>query len=222
MRPTLLLLPALLACTAKAPPTPPETLDDRMMLHFGHATRAHDAVAAGDLSAARAAGAALAGLEPLPDTPEFWRVGLTEVRAEAGAISAAPSLPEAARAVARTGLACSNCHTRTGLGPKQPQDAPADPTNAPAEAMPRHEWATMWMWFGVISADGKAFDAGLSALVDAAVLDPRQHDDTFGGLQQRIRDLAAPPARTAADRAALYGEVLANCSACHDRYRQAH
>lgn len=215
----LALLPLLVACP-KATPTPPETLDDRMLAHFGYGTEAHDAIILGDLAKAQAAGAALAKLEPLPDTPEAWKPDQAAVRSAARELSVAPTLPEAARRVAELGSACAGCHTREGHGPKAPAADYNTASAIPTDPMQRHEWATLWVWYGVVSADNAAYDAGLATLAEPPTWDPRTDNTTFAGLQTRIMELASSPEKTPAARAALYGELLATCSACHERYKQ--
>ena len=218
-RSALALLPLLVACPKATPPAP-ETLDERMLQHFGYGTEAHDAIILGDLGKAQAAGAALAKLEPLEGTPEAWKPDLAAVRAAAAALAGAPTLAEAARRMTALGTACAACHIRTGNGPKAPAADYKTESAIPTEPMQRHEWATLWVWYGLISADNAAYDAGLATLAEPPTWDPRTDNTTFAGLQMRVKDLAASPATTAADRAALYGELLATCSACHDRYKR--
>lgn len=216
----LAILPLLLACPAKSPPTPPETTADRMLTHFAYGTEAHDAVIGGDLDRAKKAGVALAAMAPLPDTPESSLPFLAAVRVHAGALAEAPTLAEAARAVARLGQACGDCHAAVGRGPRAPKDEYGNPYAVPTDVMPRHQWAMLWVWYGVVSADAGAYDAGLAVLAEAPTWDPRSENSTFAGLQKRVQELAVAADRTPESRAALYGEVLATCTACHQRYRK--
>lgn len=213
----------LLGCGApKAPPhEAPVPMDVRMAHHFGLATRAQEAVIAGDLPAAQRAAADLASTPTPPDISAVWAEDFAVVHERAAVVANAPTLPEAGRAVARLGLACSACHAREGKGPRVPIDETDNAWAASKSPMERHIWATRAAWIGVVGADVAPFEAGMRALAEGATLDPKGQDSGFDGLQRRIIDLAAaaPAERTPDARASVYGELIATCAACHTRYR---
>lgn len=203
-------------------PEPPEGLTERMFSHFGHATSAQHAVIAGDLPAAKAAAAALASLPPLEGVTAAWQADFNVLQARASDVAGAPTLAKAASAVAALGEACGACHAREGKGPNPPVDELGSIYAAPQEPMARHQWATNWMWFGVIGADNAAYDAGLTILAEPPTWDPRSDNPTFSALQTKLLDLSQKAAadRSTANRTQVYGEVLGTCAACHARYRK--
>jgi cytochrome c553 len=221
-----------LACGPKREPSPPPVaptvevdvapataLDARMFEHFGYATTAQQAVIAGDLPGAKKAGALLAALPPVEGADAHWNEDLGGVRAAAGAVAASTSITEAGIAVAGLGRACGDCHHREQRGPKPPVDELGSVFNAPSEPMARHQWATTWMWFGVIGADPAAYDAGLTILAEPPTWDPKRTNPSYAGLQSRLQALAQASNRTGEDRTALYGALLGTCAACHMNYR---
>jgi hypothetical protein len=220
----------LLACMPKAAPLPipippsatlqaqpgdPEGLDKRMLTHYGYATAAQQAVIAGDLDGARVAGARLAMLPNLEGASPEWNSSLEWIRQRANEVAAADTLDKSASAVASLGIACGSCHSREKRGPVAPPPGTPD-----AEPMKAHQQATDAMWLGLITANATAFDAGLTVLSEAPTWDPRSEKPKFAVLQTRLYNTARRAgARSTGDRAALYGDVLATCAACHHHYR---
>src|SRR5690606_11612553 len=117
---------------------------------------------------------------------------------------------------------CAACHEATGAEPSF--DSPALPpaaSDAPAP-MQRHQFAAEQMWQGPVGPAPLRYRAGARGLAEAP---PHPADLAVGQappaevvpLSERVRDIAGRASRAEAQesRAALYGELLATCAACH-------
>lgn len=207
------------AATASKPGT---ALGARMLEHFGYGTTAQQAVIAGDLAGAKKAAATLAALPPVEGPDAAWNADLAVVRERASVIARATSLTEAGMGVAKLGQACGQCHHREERGPKPPVDELGSIFNAPEAPMARHQWATTWMWFGVIGDDSAAYDAGLQVLAEPPTWDPRADGKEFAEYQERVAALAAfaKADRSPENRIEVYGATLGVCASCHKHYRK--
>jgi cytochrome c553 len=206
----------------RAAPTPPVTSE--MHARYEALAAARDAVILGSLPEASVAIGALSASDgaalPFPDA---WRPMDEAVRASAKRVAQARDLPAAADRVAEVALACAACHTATGGGPMT--NNPELPAQAWVEGqnMPLHRWAVDWMWLGLVADNDEAWLRGARELDDRP-LAPRFDDPAATAaaerakqLEQQVYGLAAKALTTEGGpaRAALLGDLLATCAACH-------
>lgn len=238
LRPGLLCLLLAAACTAQSfeltredvagvesgpriSHDPPPGTAGRMAHHFADVLEIQRAVIAGDLSSVRSPARRL--VERTDPHPASWRPYVAGNVALAEAALAARGLEEAARAAAGLANNCGECHAAVGLGPELVAAGlpSADVGDAP-QHMLRHEWAAERMGDALVSHSDKAWRAGAEALYDAPLRPTILPADSnqlamFDALAGRVHVLGARARTTVAwpDRAAMYGELLATCAACH-------
>lgn len=181
--------------------------------HFVHALELQLAIMGGELDRAHQAAEKLELMpEDIPAAGSF----LASIRAAAGRAKRAGTLEEAGRATGEMALACGECHTATGGGPK---DVPSPPPAEPHMAL--HVYGAYWMGFGLFAPDERAWKAGTSALASSKLM-PEGGATTPPGMQDEedaVHTLATKAATTTdpAGRAAIWGELLGACSPCHLR-----
>lgn len=215
---------APVAAPEPGPPSAPVLPHDRTtsarmhtLLHLVETAR--DRVVRGDLDGARASGGALA-VEPLPPGLDpAWTPFVAETLAEAERLSTAPNLDQAAAVVARVGLACGSCHVETSTSDEVKLDAvPDDPGRD--NRMGQHQWASDWMWMGLVTGDHNLYTLGAGAFVaeqrppvDPALLRDAELASMLASVDGAARDAIAATDDDA--RAARYGHLLATCARCH-------
>lgn len=200
---------------------PPPGTAQRMANHFADAREIQRAVIAGDLASVRPPARRL--VERSDPFPESWRPFMAGNVQLAGSALAARSLADAAQAAAGLADNCGQCHVAVGVGPSLvvPASRPWDDRDAPLH-MARHQWAVDRLWDALVAHSDEAWRAGGEALVDAPlrpndfptdVTDPAALDE----LAAQVHDLGARTRTTARwpERAALVGELLTTCAACH-------
>jgi cytochrome c553 len=192
--------------------------------HFGAVTRIEEAVMAGDLARVRAEAAYLAQ-HPEPVGVDGWSARIAEMRVVAREIEAAPDPVTAAGLSAALSLACAHCHVeRSAIVSFAWSPLVADDGTV-AVRMQRHRWAVARLREGLIGSAMAPWLQGAAVLASPeleALLAVRfEARADARDLLDRIRSLAqqAPGADTPEARAALYGDMLATCAACHQRIR---
>jgi cytochrome c553 len=184
------------------------TMDD----HFVAALELQLAIMAGDLEQVHATAAELEIVpegDQVPNALPF----LSRIHTAAGRAKVASTLTEAGRAAGDVALACGECHSASGGGPKD-----AVPPAPDAPHMASHVYGAYWMWFGVFAPDERAWKAGSTALAasrltsDAELPTPGtpHQDEAVHALAQRAVTATDPAAQ-----AAILGELLVACSTCH-------
>lgn len=200
---------------------PPPGTTRRMEHHFADVLEVQQAVIAGDLAGVRSPARRL--LERTDPQPESWQPFVADNLRLSESVLAARNLEAAALAVAGLANNCGECHAAVGMGPVLAAAAP--PPAVAGDASPlmlRHQWAAERMGDALVSHSDAAWRAGAEALADAPLPPSILPTDVnqpavFDELARRVHDLGAR-ARTTdpwSDRAALYGELLATCAACH-------
>lgn len=199
-----------------------------MESHYGVVIRAHDALVQGDLEGFRAQ-LALVSDQSLPESaPPHWRPFHGLLRAAARQGMDVEDLEAAADAFAHVVLSCGSCHGALGMGPMFPAPAPdgGDRNNETAmldHEMLHHKWATERLWEGITGPRNDAWHRGAKALATQEVFGRAEPDlEPDGDLARRARELreigdAARTARSPAERAALYGRLIARCGGCHQQ-----
>ncbi len=213
----LILLPTL--ATAKTPKASPTTVHERMQTHFELTTRIERAIVRGDLDEVHAAGKELRAL-PNDGMPDSWQPWLEDIGTFARMSASAESLPDAARSLTLLGESCATCHETTGGGPKLDSNKVPEQDWTGASHMSRHQWASTWMWLGIIKPDLTAYRRGARVLAEQPLMHGSDHPalpQAAAGLDDQVHALAAK-ALAATDphtRATTYADILATCSTCH-------
>ena len=192
-----------------------------MRAHFEQTMRLHDAVARGDLAAAKREAATLA--ERSPDVPmpvgaEAFHGALTRAARDA---AAAPTLPAAAQATAAVLGTCGQCHkamhVRAGVMP------PADPrVGGLVGHMLLHQRGVDALLEGLVAPSDAQWEEGVRTFAA-----PKLHPSEVPGRMRRTfehgeTELAVlaghmAQAHRTRDREELYGKVLATCGTCHQK-----
>ncbi|MCB9678103.1 MAG: hypothetical protein H6737_23585 [Alphaproteobacteria bacterium] len=203
-----------LGALAAEPASPHPEMHSFLLLARG----ARDATIRGDLDASRKQMQSLTEVFSFEEFPEAGKPFLIGMKSAATDGAKAKSLDDAGHALGRIASACGECHAALGAGPdfgavgKPPK---GDDLN---KHMQLHDWAATRMWEGLVVSDAKRWEAGATALFAESWVHPDTEDDaktaTFG---HRVHEtgLAAMLTWSDAQRAALYGQFVANCAGCH-------
>lgn len=190
-----------------------------MQRHFGDLRMIERRLIDGKLDEATALAHLLA--RPARD-PGFarWQAESRQVTEAALALASATSLEDACRREPRVSAACAACHVRAQAATVFGPPPPLPPDTATNEArMARHLWATDRLWEAMVGGSEPAWRGGLTVI--AATPPPVTPIDT-SRVARRLQDLAEGQlSGTAAisDRAAVYGDLLVTCVACHATLR---
>lgn len=213
-------------------PTPPENPDvpapspagQVMRGHFSRAADARDALIRGDLPPAREDMAWLATHQGRDALPENLRPLFDQMQSEASHFGEATTLTEAGTALARTLNRCGECHRTANTGPQIATPAVPEGTGV-AEQMQRHRWALSRMWEGLITNNAETYNAGAAVLRESRlVAGDLQNAAGSNAPADRVQPIAdyvhqlgdrAAAAPDAAERANVYGRLLATCATCH-------
>lgn len=205
--------------SARAPESP--TLRARMRDHDRHGTAMRDAVARGDLDAARREAKVLAELRIDGGIEPTWRKNLDAMNAAAARVAQAKDLAEASRGLAGVARTCGNCHAMLGGPGPIVGEAPAEASGV-VPRMKRHQWAVARLWDGLVVPSDDAWRAGARVLADAPLepelLTPGKSPvPKVGTLARSVQELARKAAvvESEVDRGAVYGELMSTCSTCH-------
>ena len=173
----------------------------------------------GKLDDARALARSIAESPDEPGLASFAK-RIAAVRDRAGALATATTIEEACRREARVAEACAQCHVDAGVLPEFREPPPAPPDHPTLAArMARHLWATDRLWEGVVGDSDESWRAGLDVLAATPLpWGPGQPERTQ--LAQQLQRFADQARHTQArdrlaERAKIYGNMLATCVACH-------
>lgn len=219
----------VVALTALGSPVTPAQTSDRynrlraayMRAHFEQAMRLHDAVARGDLPAARREAETLARRSPdipMPAGAEAFLGALTRATRQA---AEATTLQAAAQATASVLGTCGQCHkamqVRAGVMP------PADvEVGGLVGHMVLHQRGIDALLEGLVAPSDAQWGEGVRTFA-APKLDrtevPARMRSTFDRGESDLAVLAGRMAQAhrTRDREALYGHVLATCGTCHQK-----
>ncbi|HJL20067.1 MAG TPA: hypothetical protein RMH99_30660 [Sandaracinaceae bacterium LLY-WYZ-13_1] len=180
------------------------------------------ALVRGDAEVARAVARGLDRPVSFDDLPASARGLRAVVPSRAREVAAATTEEDTAAAFARLVSGCGECH-RAAEVTWRFDDHPAPEGEDLDGHMARHAWAVERMWEGLMLADPERFDRGARALEEAPLTgdEPVEDENPPGVSRIAVRIHArARDAREAADmaeRAAIYGDLLGGCGACHAR-----
>lgn len=206
-------------------PRPPASasLGEVMGDHFAITSWARDSVIAGQLQPLRAPLVALADYHYDDVQTGGWLPWIAELQEAARLTSKAATLDAAAMGVATMARVCGECHRANQAGPAIPKvDDVLEPRAADSvqERMARHMWAAELLWEGVTGPSDVTWRAGAKVLVEAPDALDDAMPESFDADLQEVRGLAqnAEAADSLADRANVYGLLIATCAACHSRW----
>lgn len=158
-----------------------------------------------------------AAIAMAPDEPAHgpWAASVMVVRERAAELSRAATVEEGVRGVAKLGAACGDCHAEatTGLLFANPPLVPPDKPTIDARML-RHRWAADRLWEGVVGNADAAWMAGLTVLSSSPLEQPPDRAALARQLKQ-LADRARRDRTGVRGRAAVYGEILGVCAACH-------
>jgi cytochrome c556 len=194
-----------------------------MWQHYQHVGEAQTAVIEGQLDQARTALRSVAEHDSIPGLPAEARPFEAALRKNAAAGVEAPDLAAAARATGRMGASCGSCHQALQRGPRFSLAGSPEASDRPvSKAMLLHQWGADRMWDGLISASDSSWVAGARAIADPStyqeLFNPRSARGESMRALAEVLQSAGRQAISATDperRAALHGEVISTCAACH-------
>lgn len=197
-----------------------------MQEHFDAIRVIERAIVVGDTESAKeqarwlAEHATLSAVAKYPDE-------VKAVQIAAQALVHSESLALMASGAAHLASLCGGCHlATTSVTSFEWTPAPAENGGA-KERMQRHLWAMDRLWEGLVGPSDMSWQEGAAVLLskpfpaEALLIDGRPLPDAEHRLR-KITALAkeASGAARASDRARVYGELLATCSACHAQFRR--
>jgi len=228
----LLALAAVLACggaedasepTVKAEHEGPTEVEmvAAMEAHYTAAILAHDALIQGDLGLFRARLAELDSQALPANSPDAWRPFEEQLHSASARARDVTELGAGASTMAAVALACGACHQSTPLGPVYPAPPPGEDAGHTKADMRKHERAALMLWDGVTGPSEYGWREGAEGLAGTRIFgDAESRGETDPSLLTReatLRGLGeeAKTATSLADRATLYGRLLATCGDCH-------
>lgn len=193
--------------------------------HFMITSWSRDAVIAGDVELLRRPLTLLADYKYAELPAGGWVPWLAQLQSAARLTANAATIEAAAMGVATMARVCGECHTAMNGGPMFA--APPNPVERVAadtmpERMGRHMLASSLLWEGLTGPSDDIWNAGAAALIAA----PEQLDaDLPASFDQQLRDVKAlgqeaREASTLAERADVYGLLIATCADCHTRFTE--
>jgi cytochrome c553 len=222
------LLTALLACGGSGSELETEGgirsegLAAHMQEHFVQAKAIQEAVIDGDLEGLKSAAQWVADHQAADSLPEGWEPYVTEMQGAARQALEATDVATAASAAATIAENCGSCHLAVGARPLLVlgDEPPQDPATVPH--MLGHLWGADRMWEGLIVPSDVAWANGVAPLAGDPLQpenlsDHAESSDDVRALAIRVHELAAAgrEAEGQEARAAIYGEFIATCAACH-------
>ena len=206
------------------PPAPPpevlaelkreEPLALHMRDHVGIATQARDAIIRGQLAGATGALTWLAQHHEPKEDPAA-RPFLERVQQSAQRGLDAADLRAAGEATGALAAACGDCHRAQGRGPKLEPSGFEDldePITLETH-MHGYLYATDALWNALI-ADAALWETGVATLATLKPpAAPRKLARGFAEIPAWAKRAAG--AKTSAERAQVYGELIAHCGTCH-------
>jgi hypothetical protein len=212
------------AADAKAPTkdTTTPTVAAHMEDHFGRSIALRDALIRGDLEAAAEPAKWMAEHETYASLPEAWKPHVQDMRNAGQLILDGADVGAKARAAGQMAAACGSCHAGLKLGPKWTGESKDLDASGRSEHMQKHLMAAELMWRGLAGPSDEAWDAGLlalgeDALVPDSLADAESPGKDVADLATKAHDLAkkGADAKDPEARAELYGEFLSTCADCH-------
>ena len=198
-------------------------IGDVMGDHFIITSWARDSVIAGMLDPLKQPLRVLAAYRYEDVKAGGWMPWIAQLQTAARLTSEAATLDVAASGVATMGRVCGECHRANQRGPISPPvpdllDRLARETVD--ERMARHLWAAELLWEGIPGPSDETWRAGAKALIEAPDALDDELPEGFDRSLLEVRGLGqhAEVAETLAERANVYGLLIATCADCHTRF----
>ncbi len=215
--------PSATAPTSEHSAAREERIADYMPDHFIIVTHGRDSVILGELEALREPMRALAGHDYKDVASGGWMPWIAQLQMAAGLISEAGTLEAAASGVAAMARVCGECHAATSSGPyfgPSGRERTRPRSDTLDERMRRHVWAADRLWEGLTGPSDEAWNDGAAALAlapaAAPLTDPPMPPEVIAGLlETRALAADAADATSLAQRANVYGLLIATCANCH-------
>ena len=193
-------------------------VDFHMQRHFDDLRSVEKLLIAGKLDDAKSAAFLLTKPSTDPGMKR-WDVQSQRVTDAAVALSESPGLDEALRRETRVAAACGSCHLAIQRIPKfaATPPLPADAVT-PASRMARHAWAVDRLWEGLVAPADAPWRRGLTVLATSPLpFSPATDAPALAAQLQRLANHALEMSEpiTLDHQAAVYGEMLETCAACH-------
>ena len=211
-----------LAFTARPRPDLDQARAAFMRAHFAQALHVHDAVARGDLPAAKAYARRLAAHRPEVSFPAGAPIFFTLMQRAGREVDEAQTIEVAAGATATLLTRCGECHRSQHVATRVSRylQSPA----LVAATMRAHQEAADLLLIGLVEPSSAAWEAGAGAFGQLRL--PREDmpsrqlraraligDARLTGLAAEAAQSVRPP-----DRARVYGRVLSTCARCHEEH----
>lgn len=217
----IIIVPSLVAAVLHAQATASLTPVQRMHEHLTALNNIEYAVVRGDLDDVREMSKALMNELSMDGLPTDAQKFLGDLKGAARAAGEATTIEAAATAVGRMAATCGTCHT--GLKKPITMTAPVKPPTVPAlrARMLEHYYSVEMMSLGLQAPSDELWKRGADTMRKAQVMTVTLKDEA---LTKDINDAevkfkqvgsSASDAKTPADRAAAYGQVLTSCGGCH-------
>jgi len=220
---TLALVLAFASNASLQQPTSDPARATFMQAHFSQAIVLHDAVARGDLVAARTQAALLADHRPAVPFPTGAQAYFGLMTYDAGRVRAAMTIEHAAQAAASLLSRCGQCHLAMHVRGAVAATRDSEVGGLVGQML-AHQRATDMLLEGLIGPSTATWDAGARGFatlgISAEAMPSRQLAAKARIANARSSQLAADAARAERppDRARAYGRILATCASCHQEH----
>jgi hypothetical protein len=207
------------------PPEPPASasIGDVMADHFMITSWARDSVIAGMIDPLREPLGALADYRYDELPAGSWVPRMAQLQAAARLTSQAETLDAAAMGVATMARVCGECHVENHGGPAvppPPEKSARVAVDTVGQRMGRHMWGAELLWEGLTAPSETSWNAGAETLMEAPDELDQQLPANFDAALREIVSFGrtAREATTLAERADVYGLLIATCADCHTRW----
>ncbi|MDX1404095.1 MAG: hypothetical protein R3192_06145 [Woeseiaceae bacterium] len=198
---------------------------EHMHEHLARISTIKSFIIMGNLDGIREPAIWLADHETVDGLPANFEPYVSLMRQYAREVNNAQDFESAAISVSQMARTCSNCHLVNEVQLEFGFDREPPEWSDTNSHMQRHQWAADRLWEGLIGPSDAAWNRGTLMLVDVPLHpDDLTDDDSvdreiIDQLAHRVHVLAGQgtAARTPAQRAELYGEMLGLCAECHLR-----
>lgn len=217
----IIIVPSFVAAVLHAQASAPGTPVQRMHEHLTTLNNIEYAVVRGDLEDVREMSKALLNGLSMDGLPTDAQKYLGDLKGAARAAGDATTIEAAATAVGTMSATCGTCHT--GLGKPITMTAPVKPPTVPAvrARMLEHYYSVEMMSLGLQAPSDELWKRGADTMRKAQVLQVSLKDEALAKDMNEAEVAfkkvgnAAHQAKTPAERATAYGQVLNSCGGCH-------
>jgi cytochrome c553 len=193
-----------------------------MKEHFDHVVTIQQAVIRGDLEDVREPAKWIAENQSNEGLPSPTHALIANMRKVAGRAAQATTLSAAGADAGALVATCGNCHAALATRPKLPPVPDPPAKSGTAAHMLEHQHAVDLMYQGIVAPSDELWNKGASELKGAPLAkndlprDPALTNEVVAS-EAKTHQLAEKALQTkdSNGRAAIYGEVISGCGACH-------